>query len=450
MGPMGLMGPCCTGPTGAPGFFDPNAITPGQQISPGSLYFVPHDKAPDPLDWEGVPFDESAVPTGSKHIFVTKKEFRLAYQNGRDGPTGFLDCCGEGTGPGRTGPQGPQGPAGPQGIRGPQGVQGPQGEDGDDGIDGANGADGKTGPTGPAGPAGPTGQQGPEGPQGEKGIDGIIGKDGITGPTGPAGKTGLKGDKGDRGLRGLRGIQGPQGEDGDDGADGVDGADGKTGPTGPAGPAGKTGLKGDKGDKGLRGIQGSQGPQGEDGDDGVDGVDGINGADGKTGPTGPAGPAGATGPIGLQGVPGTPGEDGVSDKSCIVDTKSFGYRAFSCIEAPEVLFFDVITATLKNTQYTEIDVDPIFTESCVENSIKVISTSADHTCSIAAKLKQNKVQIKIIPIGSCPEKVEVNAMISGTRKDFQKHRLAQKTQDQYLRNENFWKTIGQKNFITEK
>ena len=40
-------------------------------------------------------------------------------------------------------------------------------------------------------------------------------------------------------------------------------------------------------------------------------------------------------------------------------------------------------------------------------------------------------------------------MISGVRKGFKKHRLAEKSHEQYNRNENFWKTIGQKNFITE-
>ena len=260
-GPQGPPGPCCTGPTGPEGTFNPNLTVPAIQLNPNSLYFVPHTGAAPDEDWGGKSFERSNIHPGAKHVFTTKKEFRLAYQDGT-GPTGYLDCCNELT----------------------------------------------------------------------------------------------------------------------------------------------------------------------------------------TGPTGPTGPAGQRGP---QGIPGRDGEDGVSDKSCIVDTKNYGYRAFSCIEAPEVLFFDVISTNLKDTQFKEIEIDPIFIESCVENSIKVISSSCDHPCSVGAKIEKGNIKIRIIPIGSIPPEVEVNLMISGTRKDFKDHRLAKKTKDQYNMNENFWKTIGQKNFMTE-
>ena len=131
-----------------------------------------------------------------------------------------------------------------------------------------------------------------------------------------------------------------------------------------------------------------------------------------------------------------------------MDTKSYGYRAFSCIEAPEVLFFDVISTTLENTQYKEILIDPILIESCEEGSLKAISNSSDHPCSIGVKIENNKLKIKAIPIGSSPQKIDINIMISGTRKNFKDHRLAEKTEDQYIKNETFWKTVGQQTFKT--
>jgi len=44
---------------------------------------------------------------------------------------------------------------------------------------------------------------------------------------------------------------------------------------------------------------------------------------------------------------------------------------------------------------------------------------------------------------------KVNFLIMGTRIGFKNHRLIKKTEEEFIKNENFWKTIGKKDFIVE-
>ena len=44
---------------------------------------------------------------------------------------------------------------------------------------------------------------------------------------------------------------------------------------------------------------------------------------------------------------------------------------------------------------------------------------------------------------------KINFLIMGTRIGFRNHRLIEKSKDEFEKNENFWKTIGKKDFIVE-
>ena len=113
----------------------------------------------------------------------------------------------------------------------------------------------------------------------------------------------------------------------------------------------------------------------------------------------------------------------------------------ACIEAPEVLFFDVIKINLKNSQFATTQIDPIFIESCTKDSISVVSTCSNKPSSIGASVENGNILIQCIPVGAAYSNIDIEIMICGKRKGFEDFRLKEKTKQQFIKNETFWSNI---------
>jgi len=174
------------------------------------------------------------------------------------------------------------------------------------------------------------------------------------------------------------------------------------------------GLQGPQGNQGFQGFQGFQGPSG------------VSGAQGFQGFQGPAGVSGAQGFQGFQGL-----------KAAIVKT-SEGHNALSCIESPEVLFFDVVTIKHDNLT-SKTAIDPMFIEVC-EDDIRVVSTNCDKPVLIGAKVVNGEILISTNQYGI--DSVDIVCMIAGTRKGFSGTRFPKCTEEQYTTNMRFWNNIG--------
>ena len=144
----------------------------------------------------------------------------------------------------------------------------------------------------------------------------------------------------------------------------------------------------------------------------------------RTGDKGDLGPTGVIGPTGPAG------------KECIVDTESYGFRGLSCIEAPEVLFFDIIKTEAKNGR---AKIDPIFIESCEPNSLSIISIQSNYPHTYGGYISNKELHFSSKDLAMNDESVVI--MISGIRKGFGGRRLESRTKEQFNKNENFWRTL---------
>lgn len=144
------------------------------------------------------------------------------------------------------------------------------------------------------------------------------------------------------------------------------------------------------------------------------------------GPQGPQGPQGPSGPSGPQGA-----------KAAIVST-SEGYNALSCIEAPSVLFFEVMTLMHCGFR-TEHPIDQMFIEVC-EDDLRVVSSNCENPEQIGCRIENGMLVIET--------KNEITAyvscLIAGTRKGFSKFRFQRCSEEQYRANMKFWNVASGK------
>jgi hypothetical protein len=151
------------------------------------------------------------------------------------------------------------------------------------------------------------------------------------------------------------------------------------------------------------------------------------------GPQGPQGLQGDTG-VGERGFQGVCGVQG--SKTASVQT-SMGYRELSCMEAPEVLFVDIIKV-VHDGFVSVFDIDPLFVEVCEPGSLKITSAVCEEPIICGSGMyTTSKFYIKT------KEKVSgyFTVMVSGVRKGFGGRRFAKRTKEDFEKNQAFWSSI---------
>jgi hypothetical protein len=128
-------------------------------------------------------------------------------------------------------------------------------------------------------------------------------------------------------------------------------------------------------------------------------------------------------------------------KTAIVKT-SQGYRELACIEAPEVLFFDVITVDLKEEKTTH-KVDQLFVEVCEPGTIRVSSIVVDEPMPIGARMTDN--QNVLITKGDPERHTMATVTLCGVRRAFAGRRFQERTREDYEANMRFWSEVGRVN-----
>lgn len=192
------------------------------------------------------------------------------------------------------------------------------------------------------------------------------------------------------------------------GAQGSVGSQGPMGFQGPQGPQGFQGFQGDQGPQGFQGFQGEQGPQG------FQGFQGNQGDKGDIGNQGPEGP-----------------------KPAIVKSGD-GFAALACIEAPEVLFFDVMRVRHRSFKSTHA-VDRRFIETCEEGSLCVVSVSCSVPVALGASITGD--MLELVGDRNLEGLSDCTVLVCGTRKGFAGWRMPSKTEEQYRKNNSFWNSF---------
>jgi hypothetical protein len=169
----------------------------------------------------------------------------------------------------------------------------------------------------------------------------------------------------------------------------------------------------------LLGYQGYQGYQGFQGYQGYQGFQGLPGLDGPQGFQGEEGEFGIQGPVG--------------EKPAILKTAD-GYRELACIEAPEVLFFDVVEVKYSGVSGI-FNVDRLFVEVCEPSTVKVISIVPGESVQVAVRMiSDGSFELKTVREVT----MSVVIILSGLRKGFSGRRFVQRTKQEYERNVKFW------------
>ena len=137
------------------------------------------------------------------------------------------------------------------------------------------------------------------------------------------------------------------------------------------------------------------------------------------------------GPMGPPGQDGTPGQ-----KWAIVDVQGHHIGLY-CAEMPDARFEDIIEAELSSgSEYWEVQIDPIFIETCEVDSIVVTSVLASKPCMLGAFVNNGKVVLtserKII------DATKVTIRVSGIRKGTKDTRFPEFTKEQMEANNAFW------------
>jgi hypothetical protein len=120
-------------------------------------------------------------------------------------------------------------------------------------------------------------------------------------------------------------------------------------------------------------------------------------------------------------------------KPAVVQT-SKGFRELACIEAPEVLLYDVM-CLLHTGRKSTAHIDPLFMEVCEPGSIKVVSVVPDKPVSVGARVVDDVVKAET----ERDKVTTLTFMLCGTRKGFAGRRFEKKTEKEYQRNIKFWR-----------
>jgi hypothetical protein len=129
-----------------------------------------------------------------------------------------------------------------------------------------------------------------------------------------------------------------------------------------------------------------------------------------------------------------------SDKSTAIVPASWssaGYTALFIAEMPEVRFDDVMTAIVSEDE-TLVPIDPKFIEVCERGTLQVCGCVPDVPVPIGAVVKDDAVHVRTqSPIDNHKSTIQVTLRLTGIRKGFQSQRFPNRTEQQFLANEEF-------------
>lgn len=133
-----------------------------------------------------------------------------------------------------------------------------------------------------------------------------------------------------------------------------------------------------------------------------------------------------------------------TDKYAIVPSKDGDFVSLACTEMPETRFEDIMKVSLvdcvllndSKDLIINADIDEEFLNVCEEGTIDAISCVASDPAVVGAKVIDDKIQISVIAQYDCPEFVVVK--LSGIRKGRLNKRFVKFTEDEALRNNQFW------------
>jgi hypothetical protein len=136
----------------------------------------------------------------------------------------------------------------------------------------------------------------------------------------------------------------------------------------------------------------------------------------------------------LQGFQGNQGWQG--PKAAILKTIS-GYNEMSCIEAPEVLFFDIKSLSHSGME-SELLVDTMFVEVCEPGTISAVSALADIPVAVGV-VRVSDWKFRVQTGERC--EAEIRVMLSGVRRGFMDRRFAERTEQEFKKNQEFWRSV---------
>jgi hypothetical protein len=90
-------------------------------------------------------------------------------------------------------------------------------------------------------------------------------------------------------------------------------------------------------------------------------------------------------------------------------------RGLFCTEMPEARFEDILTFTLNGT-WTEIDIDPLFIDSCEAGSIRAISLVSSKWAPLGAFVEDDKLYVHHNEDSEIDEEIFVTVKLSGIRR----------------------------------
>jgi hypothetical protein len=125
-----------------------------------------------------------------------------------------------------------------------------------------------------------------------------------------------------------------------------------------------------------------------------------------------------------------------SDKSTAIvplPGSKYGYTALLTMEAPEVLFEDVLHVPIKD-RLTRYQIDPRFIAVCEPKSVNAISVTTDRPALVGARVIGGAVVLEINPMGdTLPSMAHVK--LCGTRRGFAGMRFPDRDKEQFDANE---------------
>lgn len=113
-----------------------------------------------------------------------------------------------------------------------------------------------------------------------------------------------------------------------------------------------------------------------------------------------------------------------------------GYTALFIHEMPEVRFDDVLTATVTDDE-TLISIDPRFLEVCEPSSVQVCGCVPDLPISVGAAVESDHIRVRTSNLKSQTSSLRVVIRLTGIRKGFSSQRFPNRTEEQFLANEEF-------------
>tara|TARA_R110002020_G_scaffold16515_2_gene58243 strand:- start:1973 stop:2302 length:330 start_codon:yes stop_codon:yes gene_type:complete len=103
---------------------------------------------------------------------------------------------------------------------------------------------------------------------------------------------------------------------------------------------------------------------------------------------------------------------------------------------PEARFEDIVTFILSDT-WTEVDIDPLFIDSCEAGSIRAISLVPSKWAPLGAFVEDDKLYVHHKGDGKIEEDIIVTVKLSGIRRGT-KDRFPVFSEEQMEANNKFW------------